>query len=142
MLYAFCIGAGAETNIFLFSLFFFLLLDLSSAIKLMDVLIPPHAIRGQNAKLTCSYDLEGDKLYSIKWYRNGHEFYRYIPSDNPKTTIFNGNGINVDVSIKYNNNDHKMLCFLFFAIFPLFLLSCHLFRQSSTRLLFAMFLLS
>ena len=42
--------------------------------------------------------MEGDKLYSIKWYRNGHEFYRYIPTDNPKTTIFNGNGINVDVS--------------------------------------------
>ena len=43
-------------------------------------------------------DLEGDNLYSIKWYRNGHEFYRYIPSDHPQTTIFNGNGINVDVS--------------------------------------------
>ena len=42
--------------------------------------------------------MEGDKLYSIKWYRNGHEFYRYIPSDNPSTTIFNGNGINVDKS--------------------------------------------
>jgi hypothetical protein len=40
--------------------------------------------------------MEGDKLYSIKWYRNGHEFYRYIPSDRPKTTIFDGNGIKVD----------------------------------------------
>ena len=66
---------------------------------MLDVAIPPHAIRGQNAKLRCKYDMEGDKLYSIKWYRNGHEFYRYIPTDNPKTTIFNGNGINVDVSI-------------------------------------------
>ncbi len=70
------------------------------AIKLLDVEIPPHAIRGQDTKLRCIYDMEGDKLYSIKWYRNGHEFYRYIPSDNPKTTIFNGNGINVDVSVQ------------------------------------------
>ena len=69
-------------------------------IKLSGVKIPPHAIRGQDAQLHCDYNLEGDKLYSIKWYRNGHEFYRYIPTDNPKTTIFNGNGINVDVSIK------------------------------------------
>lgn len=82
-------------------IFLFLFSDVCYGIKLMDVLIPPHAIRGQNAKLSCSYDLEGDKLYSIKWYRNGHEFYRYIPSDNPKTTIFNGrNGINVDVSLE------------------------------------------
>jgi hypothetical protein len=43
--------------------------------------------------------MEGDKLYSIKWYRNGHEFYRYIPSDEPKTTVFNGDGINVDVRL-------------------------------------------
>jgi hypothetical protein len=42
--------------------------------------------------------MEGDKLYSIKWYRNGQEFYRFIPSDEPKTTVFNGDGINVDVS--------------------------------------------
>jgi len=34
--------------------------------------------RGQTAKLSCNYDLEGDKLYSIKWYRNRHEFYRWI----------------------------------------------------------------
>ena len=70
----------------------------STGIRLLNVEIPPHAIRGQNARLTCKYDLEGDNLYSIKWYRNGHEFYRYIPSDHPQTTIFNGNGINVDVS--------------------------------------------
>ena len=37
--------------------------------------------------------MKGDKLYSIKWYRNGHEFYRYLPTDNPKTTVFNGDGI-------------------------------------------------
>ena len=71
---------------------------MATGIRLHNVDIPPHAIRGQNARLTCKYDMEGDKLYSIKWYRNGHEFYRYIPSDNPSTTIFNGNGINVDKS--------------------------------------------
>jgi len=48
------------------------------SIKLLEVTIPPHAIRGQNAKLNCNYDMEGDKLYSIKWYRNGHEFYRFV----------------------------------------------------------------
>ena len=49
--------------------------------------------------------MEGDKLYSIKWYRNGHEFYRFIPSDEPRTTVFNGDGINVDVSIDLEIKD-------------------------------------
>ena len=30
----------------------------ASGIKLRDVIIPPHAIRGQDAKLQCRYDLE------------------------------------------------------------------------------------
>jgi len=85
-----------------FLVYFVLLLSFgihkSTGIKLLKVEIPPHAIRGQDARLICKYDMEGDKLYSIKWYRNGNEFYRYIPSDTPDTTVFNGNGINVDKS--------------------------------------------
>ena len=84
---------------------FFFSANVCLSIRLLEVTIPPHAIRGQNAKLNCNYDMEGDKLYSIKWYRNGHEFYRFIPSDEPKTTVFNGDGINVDVSID------SQLCF-------------------------------
>ena len=29
--------------------------------------------------LECDYKLEGDTLYSLKWYRDDKEFYRYIP---------------------------------------------------------------
>ena len=42
--------------------------------------------------------MEGDKLYSVKWYRNGKEFYRHIPSDNPTTAVFRQPGLYVDVS--------------------------------------------
>ena len=42
--------------------------------------------------------MEGDKLYSVKWYRNGKEFYRHIPSDNPSTAVFRQPGLYVDVS--------------------------------------------
>ena len=65
----------------------------------MDLKIPHHAIKGQDVRMECLYDLEADKLYSIKWYKNGHEFYRYIPSDESRTTIFDRPGINVDVSL-------------------------------------------
>ena len=27
------------------------------------------------------FDMEGEELYSVKWYKAGHEFYRYIPGD-------------------------------------------------------------
>ena len=71
---------------------------MASSIRLKKVVIPPHALRGDDVTLQCLYDMEGDKLYSIKWYRNGNEFYRYIPTDRPSTAIFDGNGIKVDVS--------------------------------------------
>lgn len=68
---------------------------------LQDSVIPPHALRGQKAVLRCNYDLEGDNLYSVKWYFNQKEFYRYIPTDNPPVTIFNHHpGVNVNVSPK------------------------------------------
>eukprot|EP00095_Tigriopus_kingsejongensis_P008172 maker-scaffold1032_size68796-snap-gene-0.13 protein:Tk08172 transcript:maker-scaffold1032_size68796-snap-gene-0.13-mRNA-1 annotation:"cell adhesion molecule 3 precursor" len=68
------------------------------AVRLLeDSIIPPHAFRGQKAVLRCNYDLEGDDLYSIKWYFNQKEFYRYIPSDNPPVTIFkHHSGVNVN----------------------------------------------
>ena len=72
--------------------------EFSHGIRIKNLKIPHHATKGEDVRMECVYDLEADKLYSIKWYRNGHEFYRYIPSDRPRTTIFDRPGINVDVS--------------------------------------------
>ena len=67
---------------------------------LPESVIPPHALKGHQAVLRCDYDMEGDDLYSVKWYFNQKEFYRFIPSDNPKVTIFNHHkGVKVNVSI-------------------------------------------
>jgi len=68
----------------------FLMIKGGVSVKLLpDSIIPPHALKGHQAVLKCNYDLEGDSLYSVKWYFNQKEFYRYIPTDNPKVTIFN-----------------------------------------------------
>ena len=34
---------------------------------------------GHSLSLECDYRLEGDSLYSLKWYRDDREFFRYIP---------------------------------------------------------------
>ena len=31
--------------------------------------------------MCCRFDMEGEEVYSVKWYKAGHEFYRYIPGD-------------------------------------------------------------
>jgi len=50
--------------------------------------------------------MEGDKLYSVKWYRNGQEFYRYIPTDTPDTTVFPYPGIYVD---EYRSSETRII---------------------------------
>ena len=55
--------------------------------------------RGERATLQCIFDMEGEELYSVKWYKAGHEFFRYIPGDrDQRITTFNLPGITVEVS--------------------------------------------
>lgn len=54
---------------------------------------------GDSLFLICDYDLENAPLYSIKWYFNSHEFYRFVPKEEPPTKVFPVPGITVDVSI-------------------------------------------
>ena len=44
------------------------------------VTVPKQLIIGQAATVECKFDLEGLKQYSVKWYKNGEEFYRFMPS--------------------------------------------------------------
>jgi len=69
---------------------------LVASIRLTKTSLPSHAILGEDVVLECGYDMEGDKLYSVKWYRNGKEFYRHIPSDRPPTAVFSQPGLIVD----------------------------------------------
>ncbi|XP_068207682.1 uncharacterized protein [Palaemon carinicauda] len=43
--------------------------------------VPLYAFAGGQATLSCSFDLQSRKLYSLKWYHNGTEFYRYVPTE-------------------------------------------------------------
>ena len=35
---------------------------------------------GRDVSMGCEYRISSEVLYSIKWYRDDNEFYRYIPT--------------------------------------------------------------
>lgn len=69
-----------------------------SSLRDVEVLMPLAVRRGETTRLICAYDLEGDTLYTVKWYKGRREFYRYTPKENPAIKIFAVDGINVKVS--------------------------------------------
>lgn len=82
---------------------------------------------GSNSKpssksLHFSYDSneqsdEGETLYSVKWYKDNEEFYRYVPKANPPQHSYKVDGIRVDVRIwlQYNMVYDFFFYFFFFA---------------------------
>lgn len=69
----------------------------ASCLQKVSLEIDPEVVqRGQEVILRCYYDLQKAPLYSLKWYRGRHEFYRFSPSEDPPTKIFNISGIYVD----------------------------------------------
>jgi hypothetical protein len=54
------------------------------------------------ALLQCQYELENDRLYSVTWYKDDEEFYRYVPRANPMQHSYPLEGIKVDVSRSAN----------------------------------------
>ena len=64
----------------------------------LSVRIPEFLQKGETADLTCSYNLGGDTLYSVKWYKGRHEFYRYMPHELPQIKTFPVKGMKINVS--------------------------------------------
>ncbi|XP_065093323.1 uncharacterized protein LOC135713993 [Ochlerotatus camptorhynchus] len=85
----------------------FLVKETAFGIKLLDVRVPKHTVKDLPVRLECHYEMEGDALYAVKWYKDGNEFYRFVPRDDPPIQVFDLKGINVDV--QNSSNDHVVL---------------------------------
>ena len=98
----------------------------TEAVKLTSMDVPEIIYRGESLWLNCSYDLENEPLYSVKWFKKNlagvietdpvassdtnnradgdgeeevwSEFYRFIPNDDDPQRAFPMTGVNVDVS--------------------------------------------
>ena len=73
-------------------------ISMNQAVRVTSIKVPPAALYDQNVALDCRYQLTGDTLYSVKWYKDGYEFYRYIFADLAPIYTFPRLGLNVDVS--------------------------------------------
>ncbi|XP_054265293.1 uncharacterized protein LOC128988109 isoform X1 [Macrosteles quadrilineatus] len=74
---------------------------LVTGLRDVHITVPKAVRRGDSVLLHCHYDLEGDPLYALKWYKGRAEFYRYTPNEKPPTKVFQIPGLselNVDKS--------------------------------------------
>ena len=89
-----------------------------------DWALPTVVQKGDKVDLRCNYKLEGENMYSLKWYRDNVgdvgsvgplyykdlpikvEFYRYIPTEDPSTTVFIMPGLEV---LDYSTPTHIIL---------------------------------
>ncbi|XP_045124489.1 uncharacterized protein LOC123512273 [Portunus trituberculatus] len=78
-----------------------------SALKWIRFHVPEWAVRGGEVMLTCQFDLAQDRLYSVKWYKAGREFYRYVPAEKPPKQAFPFKGVTVDT--EKSNAQHVAL---------------------------------
>lgn len=70
-------------------------------LRLTEVRIEQHTVRGNTSQLLCQFDLQGETLYSVKWYKDGNEFFRFLPRDSPPAQIFPLPGVAVDVRLSF-----------------------------------------
>ncbi|XP_054724609.1 uncharacterized protein LOC129234603 [Uloborus diversus] len=88
---------GMATSLLVFGCLL-VFVDLSRCLRMEMLDIPAAANQGESIELSCIYDLENDRLYSIKWYKNDVEFYRYVPNDWPPGQFLPLPGVRVDLS--------------------------------------------
>lgn len=64
----------------------------------VDFKMPKEAVVGSTIDLRCEWRiLGGSGLYSVKWYKDDHEFFRFLPDSSQRTQIFPRPGVKVEV---------------------------------------------
>ncbi|XP_076631050.1 cell adhesion molecule 2-like isoform X2 [Colletes latitarsis] len=80
----------------LVALYAFMLHSGIVALRMTALQIPQHVVLNETVRMQCNFNLDKETLYSVKWYKDGHEFYRYLPRDMPTVQTFRVPGVNVN----------------------------------------------
>ncbi|KFB37876.1 AGAP013433-PA-like protein [Anopheles sinensis] len=65
-------------------------------LQLKEISVPEVVDVRETVTLTCSYDMGTHKLNSVKWYKDGREFFRYSPMMARSLIYFEVDGVTVD----------------------------------------------
>lgn len=60
--------------------------------------VPAFVSPNVTIRLECSYDLEGEELDSVRWYKDQALIYRYSPHELPENEFFGMFGVFISVS--------------------------------------------
>jgi hypothetical protein len=72
----------------------------AASVTLFKVEVPDFKRVGEMAALLCNYSLgERERLYSVKWYKDDEEFYRYVPKSHPVSQSYKVDGVKVEVGL-------------------------------------------
>ncbi|XP_014203715.1 uncharacterized protein LOC106636004 [Copidosoma floridanum] len=82
------------------------LLGAVEGLMMTNLKIPTHVVQNQTVRMECEFDLDGEPLYSVKWYKDGNEFYRYVPNERPDIHVFSLPGVNVD---KHSSSERSVV---------------------------------
>ncbi|CAH1112899.1 unnamed protein product [Psylliodes chrysocephalus] len=92
---------------FVFNFLFIVFVKEILCLKDVQLDIQPNVVEyGGSTTLICTYNLQGEPLYTVKYYRGIHEFYRYTPKEHPSTKKFPFDGVHVDVD---TSNEHQVV---------------------------------
>ncbi|CAH2076190.1 unnamed protein product, partial [Iphiclides podalirius] len=81
------------------------LADCMTSLRLLELRVPGHVLLGSRPSLLCRWELgPGDILYSIKWYKDGKEFFRHLPRDREPHRRFYLPGVEVESSDALGSN--------------------------------------
>lgn len=65
----------------------------------MEFSVPVAVKVGEDHELVCEYQLNSaETLYFLRWYKDGNEFFRYMPKETPAHRTYNVSGVRIKVT--------------------------------------------
>ncbi|KAK4887615.1 hypothetical protein RN001_003886 [Aquatica leii] len=75
-------------------------------LKLTNLIIPVLADSRKPMQLDCQFDMEGEELSSVMWYKDNAEFFRYTPNTMPNKKVFPVKGVRLVLPNTDCNRQH------------------------------------
>ena len=71
--------------------------QITSSPIIESIVVPGHIVSGSDTVLKCVYSYHSSP-YSVRWYRNGKEFYSYVGDKSQPVSVHPAPGVTVDLS--------------------------------------------